>query len=378
MPWRRQWQPTPIFLPGEFHGQRSLVVYSPWGPKESDMTEQLTHCVTAPITHWHRNWDTSWPVKKWAWFSPAIGGLYLLPQVTLCELYAYWAISSTSPESTFPPKTCSPNPGLLQSYSCIALAELRLSFCASVLTQIFKEIPLALWCLPISRPVRPRVTCEPVSVHLHTNHLSLLPAWLQNHFLQKAGCLCFCQMKETRGIPTASHLTRVNVSPGRRRTCLSPWPWFAVHLTDEARAITLGPRRMSSKDSLFFFFFFWHVQILIACCVYSGHSILLKLRSPHGLFSLSGWKHHQWAVLQAKKGCCLVGPLCDSQDLGFEDLWSVQCGEVYEPWVVPGKTQLFWMKILILHIAMPQRYLPVGALTNESKWVLTATPQMAS
>ena len=32
---------TPVFLPGEFHGQRSLVGYSPWGRKESDMTEQL-------------------------------------------------------------------------------------------------------------------------------------------------------------------------------------------------------------------------------------------------------------------------------------------------------------------------------------------------
>ena len=34
-----KWQPTPVFLPGEFHGQRSLVGYSPWGLKESDMTE---------------------------------------------------------------------------------------------------------------------------------------------------------------------------------------------------------------------------------------------------------------------------------------------------------------------------------------------------
>ena len=32
-------QPTPVFLPGEFHGQRSLEGYSPWGHKESDMTE---------------------------------------------------------------------------------------------------------------------------------------------------------------------------------------------------------------------------------------------------------------------------------------------------------------------------------------------------
>ena len=39
--WRREWQPTPVFLPGELHGQRNLVGYSLWGHKESDMTERL-------------------------------------------------------------------------------------------------------------------------------------------------------------------------------------------------------------------------------------------------------------------------------------------------------------------------------------------------
>ena len=39
IPWRRAWQPTPVFLPGESHGQRSLAGYSPWGHKESDTTE---------------------------------------------------------------------------------------------------------------------------------------------------------------------------------------------------------------------------------------------------------------------------------------------------------------------------------------------------
>ena len=39
IPWRRKWQPTPVFLPGKFHGQRSLVDFSPWGGKELDMTE---------------------------------------------------------------------------------------------------------------------------------------------------------------------------------------------------------------------------------------------------------------------------------------------------------------------------------------------------
>ena len=38
IPWRRKWQSTPVFLPVEFHGQRSLVGYSPWGHKEPDMT----------------------------------------------------------------------------------------------------------------------------------------------------------------------------------------------------------------------------------------------------------------------------------------------------------------------------------------------------
>ena len=40
--WIRKWQPTLVFLPGKFHGQRGLVGYSPWGPKESDMTEWLS------------------------------------------------------------------------------------------------------------------------------------------------------------------------------------------------------------------------------------------------------------------------------------------------------------------------------------------------
>ena len=54
--WRRQWQPTPALLPGKSHGQRSLVGYSPWGHKESDMTEWLhfTHFI---LYHWRRKWQ---------------------------------------------------------------------------------------------------------------------------------------------------------------------------------------------------------------------------------------------------------------------------------------------------------------------------------
>ena len=62
IPWRRKWQSTPVLLPGESHGQRSLVGYSLWGHKESDMTERLqsvsqsnrylqsTYCVAGSIS----------------------------------------------------------------------------------------------------------------------------------------------------------------------------------------------------------------------------------------------------------------------------------------------------------------------------------------
>ena len=46
IPWRRRWQPTPGFLPGESHEQRSLVGYSPWGHKELNPTEWLNNVYT--------------------------------------------------------------------------------------------------------------------------------------------------------------------------------------------------------------------------------------------------------------------------------------------------------------------------------------------
>ena len=48
---RRKWQPTSVFLPGEFHGWRNLVGYSPWGCKESDMTDQLTQSTNISRKH---------------------------------------------------------------------------------------------------------------------------------------------------------------------------------------------------------------------------------------------------------------------------------------------------------------------------------------
>ena len=50
IPWRGKWQPTPVFLPGKSHGQRSLAGYSPWGCKESDTTE-VTECRFSAAFH---------------------------------------------------------------------------------------------------------------------------------------------------------------------------------------------------------------------------------------------------------------------------------------------------------------------------------------
>ena len=50
IPWRRAWQPTPVFLPAESHGQRSLTGYSPRGHKESDATEETENaCMHAYV-----------------------------------------------------------------------------------------------------------------------------------------------------------------------------------------------------------------------------------------------------------------------------------------------------------------------------------------
>ena len=55
IPWRRERLPTPVFCPGEFHGQGIQVGYSPWGHKESDMTKKLTLQSMSQIYHSNSN-----------------------------------------------------------------------------------------------------------------------------------------------------------------------------------------------------------------------------------------------------------------------------------------------------------------------------------
>ena len=53
IPWRRAWQPTPVVLPVESHGQRSLADHSPRGRKESDKTETTKHPAQVLLSTYH-------------------------------------------------------------------------------------------------------------------------------------------------------------------------------------------------------------------------------------------------------------------------------------------------------------------------------------
>ena len=79
MHWRRKWQPTPVFMPRKSHGLRSLVGYSPWGHKESDMTEWLhftSHAwLNALLT-------PSWNSLKCLTKGPCIFIIHWVPQIT--------------------------------------------------------------------------------------------------------------------------------------------------------------------------------------------------------------------------------------------------------------------------------------------------------
>ena len=73
IPWRRKWQPTPVFLPAEFHWKRSLVSCSSWGLKESDTTKRLNNNKTSKQSYHKSNHNVSDLIDKW--LSKVIGYL---------------------------------------------------------------------------------------------------------------------------------------------------------------------------------------------------------------------------------------------------------------------------------------------------------------
>ena len=73
IPWRREWQLTPIFLPGESYGQRDLAGYSPQSHKESNTTEQLTLSLSFHVyVHIHFN-PFSWRPKVFIYLHLVVG-----------------------------------------------------------------------------------------------------------------------------------------------------------------------------------------------------------------------------------------------------------------------------------------------------------------
>ena len=99
-PWRRKWQPTPVFLPGESHGQRSLVGYSLWGRKETHTTEQLHFRgkQTGQIGHlllfnyiyslksWRRKWQPTLVFLSGKSWTEELGGLQFMRSQSQTQL----------------------------------------------------------------------------------------------------------------------------------------------------------------------------------------------------------------------------------------------------------------------------------------------------
>ena len=85
--WTRQWQPTPVLLPGKSHGWRSLVGYSPWGHEESDMTERL-HFLVSPSCTGEGNGN---PLQCFAWRIPGTGEPGGLPSMGLHRVRRNWS-----------------------------------------------------------------------------------------------------------------------------------------------------------------------------------------------------------------------------------------------------------------------------------------------
>ena len=101
MPWKREWLPTPVFLPGEFHGERILAGYSPWGCKESDTTEQLT------LSRVHLVSQLVLSVKTTRWFSGAHVRFYETKVLGACwacrgPRFRYMHVSLMEPPTVLP------------------------------------------------------------------------------------------------------------------------------------------------------------------------------------------------------------------------------------------------------------------------------------
>ena len=87
-PWRREWLPTLVLLPGEFHRQRTLAGYNLWGHKESDMTEQLILSNKIP-TNRLTIFSIQFPVFAWIVLLSLVHFI-CITYLTSFDLYIFW------------------------------------------------------------------------------------------------------------------------------------------------------------------------------------------------------------------------------------------------------------------------------------------------
>ena len=117
IPGRREWQPTPVFLPGEFLRQRSLAGYSPWGHKESDTTDQVraTHNCFSSVQFSSVAQSCPTPCDPMNCSTPGLPVHHQLPEFTQTHVHRVSdAIQPSHPPSS--PSSPAPNPSQHQSF----------------------------------------------------------------------------------------------------------------------------------------------------------------------------------------------------------------------------------------------------------------------
>ena len=98
IPWKREWLPIPVFLPGEFHRQRSLAGYSPWGCKESDTTKwgRSSACMLSCLV-----WHLQLHLSGWTDMKHSDLSILIWYQQAQCQTFLfYWVGRSGEEERT--------------------------------------------------------------------------------------------------------------------------------------------------------------------------------------------------------------------------------------------------------------------------------------
>ena len=183
-PWRRKWQLAPLFLPGESHGQWSLVGYSPWGHRESNVTEQ-------PITHTHAH-----------------------TRLTLC--LTFWGTASSVFQSNCPIYV--PTSTILRLLISPCLPQdllLSVVFIISILVGVKWDISLWLPWLLMTSSIFSRASWQTACCKASPGYLNMwAEAWTP--------CLCWGKAAVFVGSVVGKSFLE------RRSSERSDWPWYLL------------------------------------------------------------------------------------------------------------------------------------------------------